>query len=479
MDVHRIGRQVEGGGDRVSTTTFSLAASGASLSGGWTATADAGGHNARQIHGQNSEIEGKFTGTQLEYFGYITGATDYQISIDGGDFSQVTAVLLNDWQWNTMVTGLSDALHSFILQQINGAGNDYVDVDTSFRVTGGSPAMSADSAYSPALGFVENSSLFVAKGCPPFGSGRFDIYYNINRPDVLVGFFATTTTIRLWCWQLGGTFHLRTDGVDGGIITMPNTSLGGWVTVTTGADGGAQHLYEIISDYLPGGNPGNVIIWGVSLAGGTLGATAPATTDNIGLYGDSITFGVGATNNLTAWAYLLGKSTGLGIANRGMPSTTVHDFGSNPNPGETRTADITGLSPAVTQIIILYGTNDWSQAVAPETLAQFLASNVAMFNKLIAGTAVPLFALLLLKRTDLSDASRDLWNAQITAAQAACTTPSRITIADTTSWIDTVTDLADSTHPNDAGHAKIAARVQSLLAPSSNPTLLGMGFFLP
>lgn len=439
-----------------------------------------GGHNASDWGGQNTQVRGAFTGTQLEAYFFLSAADSFEISIDGGAYAALT-LTAGAWGYQVVATGLTDALHTFILR--TPAGQDpYIDTDTSFRVTGAAPAMSTPVSFGIQKVLADGAvSPYVAAeaGLVSTSEAGYPNMLVTAWTDSSITFRAKCATLSLWmfCYSPATKITLSQDGVDIATITPGITFKFELVTVSTTLDSTTEHTYSISVDY-PGWS-----VYALMTTGGTgLNQTTPISARNMfAFYGDSITMGDPGTGNDSslAYAHRIGALQSVAVANRGIQGTTVKNFGGN--SGEVRYADITGL-PLGTLIrtAILYGVNDMQQIGGAETTGQFTASYTNMLNGIIAGTsgAVPIDCLSILPIISVTPNTLAAWNACIVAAIAACSRPSRCTYRDVTASIcvnvgassnytDPNNDLADGVHPTSSGYAKIAAVYNALLTAAS------------
>jgi len=201
------------------------------------------------------------------------------------------------------------------------------------------------------------------------------------------------------------------------------------------------------------------------------GATATAVTPrglNILAFGDSITEGVktlGAdpfTDSIQGYAWRLTETLGaeVGVVGYGRQGLAIDGQGNVPAFGITWPSLFNGVARDFDTsppdlIVINQGTNDSGDITAPYT---------AVLNAMLA--AIP--------ETTQIAVMRPLGGyhaAQIQAARAACTDPSRVTYIDTTGWWDP-TDSSDGLHPY--GYTNVA-RTSPLLADALRPLLPGGG----
>lgn len=460
------------------TTNYPLTNTNLVFSGQWTDLL-AGGHNARQFSGQNTQIDFVATGTLLTMLCNYPNTVTVQASVDGGAF---TTLPNNGGTWAnvTIFTGLSDTAHTVTIKHTSGTQGDfYLDRDTAFALTGAAPAVAAPSGFGPQ--YPLNSTTFVSQSAQE-GGWASETVGGYSAPqartsvwtDAAVRFRAACGTIKGWIFQDGATLKFQSDGADQtGTVVLPNTSQYGWVTLASGLDTAIEHEYSFSVANVIGGK---TYVYAVMLVSGTgLAAASFAPRAPLACYGDSLTIAVTGTGNNAAagFAHKLGLQKSLAVHNRGVAGSTVKQFGSGGPPvttqaGEatTRTPDITGLTPAPAFVILLYGTNDLAQVGGSETAVQFQASYQTMMNALIAALPATKFLCLgILPRKDFNAAARAPWSAAIqTVANGFAS--ANVQFVATEGWIDDSAgspDLFDSVHPNATGYDKMVTQLAPLV----------------
>lgn len=423
----------------------------------------------RLFQADGSECVFLATGTDLTatFFSFAGGSSAVSIAVDGG---APTTPTLNSGS-NTTVTvfsGLTDTEHSVVIK--NTIGQDlYADRAGFLSLTGASPALALPGsangygAYAifldipfAAFGDVGSwlttnetnagyTSPFALKDANSSVTGVFN--------DCQMRFNASATSIKLWTYQVGTQYAISKDSGSVTIVTTPNTNTWEFATLLTGLDG-QQHQWEITNvDHSSIGQ----YVDAVMCVGGAFGGSAPAARLGYAFYGDSITNGTGVPNSSQAWVFEVSHAKNVNPHNRGIAGTQV--AGGDPQSGAVRYADVTSISPAPTICFILYGTND----VGAYSVGTFATAYASMLTNLKAGGPSTRFICLgLLPRTDESVATQAPY---IAAIQTAATNAG-LEFYDTTNWIDINTDLSDVVHPNAAGYAKIAAKVEGILSPA-------------
>jgi lysophospholipase L1-like esterase len=460
------------------TSTYGANNANIVFSGQWTDLV-AGGHNAREFAGANTQIDFVATGTTLTMLCSYPSSVTIQASVDGGAFATIGNTG-GAWASATIFSGLSDAAHTVTIKHTGGAQGDfYLDRDSAFSLTGASPAVASPSGFGTQ--YTLNNTTFVTQSSQE-GGWQSESLGGYGSPqlrttvwtDAAVRFRAKCQTIKVWTFQDGATLKFQIDGVDqSGTVVAPNTSQYGWVTLASGLDSAAEHEYGFSLAGIPGGK---TYVYAVMLVGGTgLVNTTFAPRASLAGYGDSIVQATAGTGNNAAAGFLhkLALQKGLAAENRGVAGSTAKQFGSGSPPvttqaGEaaTRLPDITGLSPAPAFVVVLYGRNDMSQIGGAETVAQFQTSYQAMMGALVAALpATRFFCLGILPCKDYNAAARAPWSAAIqTVAQGFVS--ANVQFVSTEGWIDDgagSADLYDNVHPNASGYDKIVTQLSSLV----------------
>ena len=450
------------------TTAFASVNAAIVFSGQWS-DGVFGSHNGKQLIGSCSEIDVVATGTQLTLMSYIDSAATIQISIDGGAWTTIAATT-NTWASQTLFTGLSDTAHAVGIRAV-GAPSWWVDRDALFSVTGGSPGVSFPTGFGTQ--YPLSDTTFAANSQQEGGwiAGNLGFYttpQSKSTPyaDTSVTFTAQCASIKVWMLLDGTKIDVQRDGVDIGTITVPNSAPQmGWVTVATGLDATMPHRYTLTVCFVPS----NTLVYAVMPVGGVgLVMKSYSVRSALVVTGDSIVraeVGTGS-NAMQGFAHLLGTTRNMAVDNKGVASSTVHQFGSGIAPVTTqageaagRMTELTGISPAPQTVVLLYGTNDMAQGGGAETTAAFQTSYQAMLTTLASGLPTSkLLCLGILPRKDFNAAARASWSTAIQAAITALAN-SRITFVGMEGVVDDSAgsaDLFDNVHPNAGGYTKIA-----------------------
>lgn len=210
----------------------------------------------------------------------------------------------------------------------------------------------------------------------------------------------------------------------------------------------------------------------VVVTNGTIDSTPPTALPVLGVLGDSISeTDYAGTVNGFGWVHRLSMQDGYEPANFSLFGYWLTQLVDSGYPGSTdRLAGIVTKNPG--KIVVAIGVND---RLNGRTDAQYQADATTLFNYLIANTTghiyMPLFYNQRSDTGGLANTDRATWYAALQAARAACTTPARVTVWDTTGVLsDDVNDwIPDGLHPTASGQAKIAADIRAHLVTISPP----------
>lgn len=448
----------------MATTVFPYNQAGIIYGGRWTVQATGTFPNGARTYltAVGSQIDFTATGTDIVLpHTYIATGITVTAVVDGG--APQTLTPNNADGSYTLLTGGTDTAHTVTLHTPGSAGW-YVSTVNAVQVSGAAPAISvtpalAGTAYKVLdTTFAANSR--VEGGYVPQSYGASPSLLIALWQDAKITFKAKCTTITIWTYQVGQLFNFVVDGVAGTPVTLPSNSTYGWVTLAAGLDATTVHEYDIVSTTLWTG--ASSYIDAVILGGGTgLVTNSYVARPTVAFYGDSITDGYILSPAFTsAWAYVAAQALQRQNYNRGINASPVYGSGT---AGEARTTDITGISPAPTDVVILYGTNDIAGSV---TQSQFTTAFTAMLTSLRSGLpSANLWCLGILPRADAHVGQPATYNGYM---QTAITNAAVGAIyIDTSTWINTGTDLSpDNLHPNLSGNAKIATKVIAFLQPA-------------
>jgi len=189
-----------------------------------------------------------------------------------------------------------------------------------------------------------------------------------------IRFRATISELDVYCYELASPLRLSIDEVDATTVTLANASAYGWTTVATGLDSTKEHEY--------------LLSWGTAAMYvsqirviGSLNTANLTGRPACAFYGDSITFGTAGPGEATLnWTHHMGRLANYQVVNRGIGSTGVVYGGGT--AGQTRTLDITGISPAPAVVWITYGIVDIINSVSAGT---YQTAYTAMLTAIRAG----------------------------------------------------------------------------------------------
>jgi lysophospholipase L1-like esterase len=278
---------------------------------------------------------------------------------------------------------------------------------------------------------------------------------------VLLGFTGTTVKLR----------QRNTIDLFASIDGRPDvhlTNVSGTVNLTPTPLPAGTHRLRVSYRPVAGSYHGDAVFQGVILDPGahTVAPAVPARTFEF--VGDSITVGqLSSEQALTAYGWLVGERLGAGhtqIAVGGACLVPTSDGCIGMRDRFLRT----GLEPTAPDwdfsryranaVVINLGTNDVGHQVST---TEFQSSYITLLHNIRAKyPTATIFAMENFKRR---------YAAQTQAAVASVTAAgdTRVRFVNTEGWIDPTTDTVDGTHPNDAGHLKIADRLAPILGPVS------------
>lgn len=448
------------------------------MSGGWNNPTTFSGRSGMRQSGANSQIDTIVTGTQLEMQCYYPNTTTFQVSVDGGSYTTIT----NNggtWAYVTVFTGLSDTAHTVTIRQLSGVSQVfYLDATTAFRVTGSAPAMAYPTGFGTQVDLMETEGLKYIIREGNVSNGTSNGYSSPLPPtlttlyqDIVFRFRAKVSGLSIWMLQNGHVFRYTMDGVlQGSLVTAASTNQYGWLTIATGLDATEEHEYEIIASGKAGSVSTTIYIQGIMFAGGSLVERRLHTRERVGFYGDSITSAYEQIGDSTlGYAWLAGDAMGKAVYNLGLAGTTVKTAAAGTDAtysGQARAAGLATISPAFSDLVIEYGTNDVSGLDGAITTGQFQTAYLDMLTTIRAGCPdTKIWCMTILPRTDDASYNRSGFNTALRAAVAAMN-DSAIVVLDAEDWIDVNTDLLDSKHPNALGYIKIAQQlVRAIAAP--------------
>jgi len=397
-----------------------------------------------------------------------TGAV-WEVSIDGGAYSNITMLAANTDETKTLFTGLTDTDHCVVIRRKGIASNFFIVADC-FTVTGTLATIRAAGA-SDGVGYGPHVLTSAAAWSTSALTGSWDLvggqYIYSLWPDCTARIRGRGTSFKVWLGEIGGKFAVWVDGVKQATVTAPNTGRFNLLTLASGLSD-AEHIIDLVS-----ASDSTQYVVGVMFTGGTapaLGATPPSALPGIAAFGDSIargTAGTGLDSSLGVLAKLA-FATGKLPYNRGVNGNKIAEL-------KARTANITGLNASISDCLIIAGTNDLNAGTTigdASTSGTYTGDWKLTLDALISGltNAQPIRVLKILPRTGFTPNQLATYDDALVVAAAACSDPGRVTVTNVGAsdpWIlqnngasvaftDVAGDTSDGLHPDDSGCTKIA-----------------------
>jgi len=485
----------------VAAPTFAAKLPAILYSGGLWVDAEYNAHFARMPMGIGSQVDFRATGTALTALLYMPTSVSVQAKIDSGAWTTLTGNA-SAWANYTLFTGLTDTAHDVSLRLVSGTAYQFALDEAAFvSLSGSAPAVSAPNPSSWVTSHLVGSGLLngfagqmegVWTSGSDFTNGysRLPVYTSSGGTGSALRFKAKCTSIKAFgpTSGLGSvTIMVRVDGVDQGALSTPVLDTGttgpyAWATVAAGLDGTATHEYVLTAI----ASSWNVLsIECPSTLGDGLSLAALPARPALAVYGDSITFGAGATTPTKAWAYLLAKSKGMALFDYGYTGYQVMSDTANFNALSTAYGNSLNNVPKPATLVYMGGVNDQVSTGASVPVADFVEADRRLVEQLASsfpGTQV--LYLGLLPNAGANVANRPAMNTG-KSANAAALGYANLTYVNTDGWItgtDTSAggDMNDGLHPNNVGHLKVATQLVPLVAlpPGVTPlslTITGTG----
>ena len=429
---------------------------------------NAGGHNARVISAENSQVDLKAHCADLTMLSFNVTGTQMAVQVDGGAWTDLP--IQTNWGSLTLFTGLPDASHTVCIRHRGGASAFYMDRDTAFTLSGSAPALENRTDFGPMYPLVMQGQELAQEG----GWKNLSAAGYVNPPlrvspwpDAAIFFKAKCESIRIWTHLDGSGFQFMVDGADaGGMAVTPSLGQYGWQTIATGLDPSVEHEYGISVSRM---DYPTIYLYALMLVGGAGLISSPMPgRATLAFYGDSLVVGAGGTgaDSSHGMAHMLGLRKKIAVLNAGVSASTVHRFNTGPSGVTTRAGDaterlpdLTALSPAPSHVVVMYGTNDLGQIGGPESLAAFEESYRHMLTTLVAAMPATRFLCAgILPRSDYPAVSRAPWSDIIGQAAGGFHRENVrfISMEGVISDAPGSIDLFDGVHPTPAGYAKIA-----------------------
>jgi len=266
-------------------------------------------------------------------------------------------------------------------------------------------------------------------------------FYVANTASVQLQYVATGAQISVTTNDKNGPYNLATPNT--GVTVRSQIVWGlpaGIQKITVRVTSGALSLQRVRLLQAGGGLPSGSIVDGTS---------APM----LGVLGDSIGLGsytLGFTRTADGFTDRVAGLVGMRSRNFSLGGGSATCF------GEQAVGQVVAAHPA--RVIVALGVNDMIPGAdfwgCNPTMDQFRAAMDDIISKLQAGLpGTPISLSAILPTTKVDDATRAQWNAVISGAATA----HRVAYVDPSGQLSIATDYADGIHPNNWGHAKLAA----------------------
>jgi lysophospholipase L1-like esterase len=275
---------------------------------------------------------------------------------------------------------------------------------------------------------------------------------------VRLGFTGTTVKLRQ---RNTIDFFASIDG--GADVSFVNVS--GTVNLTPTPLRSGNHTLRVSYRPVAGSYHGDAVFRGVVLDPGARTFVPTVSPKTVEFVGDSITVGQQSSKQaLTAYGWLVGQRLGVEhtqIAQGGACLVATSDgcVGLSVQFAKLSAlpdaADWDFRRYAATAVVINLGTNDVSHGVhTPEFQSTYLGLLQTVRSK------YPNAVIFAMENFHARFAAQT----RTAVAMRTSAGDANVFYVDTTGWIDPATDTTDGTHPNDAGHQKIAARLAPIIS---------------
>lgn len=448
------------------TLTFTDAQAAPGFFGFFDTTTDDPG-NRVWISGQASDWTGVISGASASMAASTGGGdTPFWVSVDNGAWVNQTLTA----GVSPIFSGLPDAPHQVRIR-VDGsfAGFAFTPLTgAAFSVTGANPSISFLGTTQSIITDPSFPGEVMAPRLPTpsFGSG-FDVQPEFQE----VGFFDVgavqikfvATTSEIWLYTADTVVGLSIDGSTLTYIDLPApiaSVMRGWQLLASGLDASAPHTYLIASGFnIPNVAAGAIQgppTWGVKL-NGTFG-DAP-TSERVIQYGDSITFGAGASSSTEVDIYKIAPFFGFVGLNEGISGRTTAEL----------LTDLPGIRSSLNGLIedvaiVSIGRNDTAGSA-------FVTSYTGVVNALIAAGVPKILCrgINFGNAQDGTGAGLAAIDADIQSALAAIGS-SKVSFVDVTTWVgiegvDPNDPPGDGTHPTDNGYTTMVGFEQTAYAP--------------
>lgn len=367
------------------------------------------------------------------------------------------------WQTTVVMNNASDAWHDVeLLTQVSG-DTLYLEADSFISIDSANPQISYPTGFSSTLYNAGGLTYVKVDGSLTFNAGAGNSYASANGLSGWTRFKATTSVIKLYCYQSSGYVSLYQDGVLLGRTPCTGSGYFEWITLPA-SDGTTEHEYWLAMDQSTASdgtiaNANNAGYFTKVSANG-MNTGALTSRDLLVFAGDSITQGVGLVSSYydQSWAMLTAVGKSYAPRNHGQSGQTLVGAVAG---GIVTTVNNT--SPV--RVVVNYGRNDVQTGV---TDANFRNAVYDILHGLCGGSATKIYYPGILPGT-VNGATRTTFNGYIAAiiggaadaSARSLTAPeqAKCVYLNTDSWIDTGTDLNGQYHLLASGNAKVATQL--------------------
>jgi lysophospholipase L1-like esterase len=274
---------------------------------------------------------------------------------------------------------------------------------------------------------------------------------------VVVGFTGTTVKLRQ-----RNTIDLFAS-IDGGAWAS-YTNVKGTVNLTPSRLPSGTHTLRVSYRPVAGSYHGDAVFQGVTLDSGAHTVVPSVPSRIIEFIGDSITVGQRSSKQaLTAYGWLTGEKLGAGHTQIAVGGACLYPTSDGcigmrdrflKQGLEAGKPDWDFARYQAQDVVINLGTNDLSHGVSGSTFQTAYGTLLQRIRAKYPNATI--WAMETFHKRYVNETK-----AAVTARNTAGDT--KVKFINTEGWINSSTDTADGTHPNDSGHQKIAARLAPIL----------------
>lgn len=381
---------------------------------------------------------GKITGTEATLNVLRTGGTNpvglVQVSVDGSTFSNAAKPALDF----VLFTGLTDTTHDVIVKYGDAyAEKPYIlksgDIMT---VTGAAPAVTVSGSWTTPLDTITETTFAGVQGNA--SPANFSPAYVLN------GAYGKSLTLKTSATEMQ-VFNVGTSDVHVSIDGAPDTVY----TTATNPSVTIIPLDGVLHTYSVWAGSGVLQTSGMMSVGVNSSFVAVPAAKSLIQFGDSITKGVGATDDSYVDTFRLAAAFGYNGLTLGVPGETTVEL-------DTRlTTDIPKLTATFNTgdvIVVATGRNDgaWTPTIA-SAYSSIISKLRAVYGTVICRGVLPDGV------NDFSSENTGISDAVTAAADA------NVIYINVDSWSGIAT--ADGTHPTDAGYDTIEGYAITAYAP--------------